>query len=202
MDPSWRAIWDSFALTFIPIFVAIDILGVVPLYLSMISGRAPEERSRIALNATLTAFAVALGFVLLGEAVFQVMGITLDDFRIAGGIILFILATAELVGSDSGRTVSGESVGIFPIGVPLIIGPSALATLLVLHKAHGLPMTLTALAVNMAIVFVVLRYASVVDRILGKAGAQAFAKVANLLLASIGVMMVRRGIEGLIARPR
>lgn len=194
MTPS---VWEHFVLAFIPIFVAIDILGVVPLYLALISEQSAEARDTIAFNATATAFVVALAFVLLGEAVFKVMGITLDDFRIAGGIILFILATAELVGAESRTRVTDGQVGIFPIGVPLIIGPSALTTLLIQHKAQGLGLTLAALGANMVIVFLVLRYAAGVNRIIGSGGAKAFAKVANLLLASIGVMMVRRGLEAL-----
>lgn len=189
---------SAFWRTFIPIFVAIDVLGVLPLYVGMVADKENEEKRSIPLQATLTAFIVATVFILVGDAVFAVMGITLSDFRIAGGILLFILATGELAGtSTERRRNAGGEVGIFPIGIPLIIGPAALATLLLQYKAHGLVTTLVALSANMLIVWVCLAYSDLLLRLLGKSGARAFAKVANLLLASIGVMMVRRGLQEL-----
>jgi multiple antibiotic resistance protein len=195
---SFNHLFDAFILAFIPIFVSIDVPGALPIYVGMIADRDADSKRQIAFQATLTAFFVALGFVLLGNAIFHVMGITLNDFRIAGGILLFLLASAELLSGDSGarRTVSGE-VGIFPIGTPLIIGPAALATLLMQHEVSGLMITVLALVANLVIVYICLRYADLLNRVLGPAGARAFTKVANLLLASIGVMMVRRGIEDL-----
>jgi multiple antibiotic resistance protein len=191
------SLWNVFILSFIPIFVSIDAPSAVPLFLGLVAGKSQEEKSKIVLYATITAFVVAVGFILIGEAVFRIMGITLEDFRIAGGILLFILATAELMGSAEERRRPAETVGIFPIGIPLIIGPAALATLLMQNQAHGHLITILALVVNLLIVYLVLRYADFVNRILGDAGSAAFAKVANLLLATIGVMMVRRGLEDL-----
>jgi multiple antibiotic resistance protein len=195
--PDLSSLWNLFVLAFIPIFVSIDAPSAVPLFLGLVTGKSPEEKSKIVFYATMTAFAVAVGFILIGEAVFKVMGITMEDFRIAGGILLFILATAELIGSPEERRTPTDTVGIFPIGIPLIIGPAALATLLLQNQAHGSFITILALAVNLVVVYLVLRYADLMNRILGDAGSAAFAKVANLLLASIGVMMVRRGLEEL-----
>jgi len=195
---SLKSLFDAFVLAFIPIFVAIDVPGAIPIYVAMIADLDAVSKRQIALQATLTAFCVGLGFVLVGNAIFRVMGITLEDFRIAGGILIFMLATAELLGSSETRgSDQSGSVGVFPIGTPLIIGPSALTTLLMQHESAGLAITTVALVVNMVIVYVCLRYADVINRLLGPAGARAFTKVANLLLASIGVMMVRRGIEDL-----
>ena len=195
MDANLSSAWNAFVLSFIPIFVAIDILGVIPIYLGMIDQKSDDERKQVALSATLTAFLVAIGFMLLGKATFNVMGITLDDFRVAGGILLFTIATAELVGSSERRSPPPGEMGIFPIGIPMIIGPGALTTLLMQNEAHGISITLVALAANMLIVYVCLLYARFLNRVLGPAGSRAFAKIANLLMASIGVMMVRRGIE-------
>ncbi|MBI4862084.1 MAG: MarC family protein [Candidatus Riflebacteria bacterium] len=195
---------EHFLLSFIPIFVAIDIPGTLPIYLGLVSEKNAQEKRTIAYQATVTAFVVGVGFVLVGNAIFRIMGITLQDFRIAGGILLFILATAELVGDSEHRKPLPGTVGIFPIGIPLIIGPAALATLLMQHEAHGLLVTICALVANMLIVWVCLYYADLMNRLLGQDGSRAFAKIANLLLASIGVMMVRCGLEdlGLVIRKK
>jgi multiple antibiotic resistance protein len=192
-------IWDI-ALAFVALFVAVDVLGVIPLYLSLTRGLSAETRERLPWQSTLTATAVGLGFLLVGDAVFRVLGISVADFQVAGGILLLVLSIHDLLSSGRADPVPPRTVGAVPIGTPLIVGPAALATLALLVQNHGYPITLAALGANMALAFLVLSHADKVGRVFGQAGSEVVAKVANLLLAAFGVSLVRRGLPDLLKR--
>jgi multiple antibiotic resistance protein len=188
----------NFTLAFVALFVAVDTLGVIPLYLSLTGSLSVEERKRLPRQSTFTATAVGLGFLLVGDAVFRVLGISVSDFQVAGGILLLVLSLHDLLfppGKAVPRPVA--TIGAVPIGTPLIVGPAALATLALLVANFGYPVTLGAFAANMLVAFVVLRYADTVGRAFGEAGSEVIAKVANLLLAAFGVSLVRRGVSDL-----
>jgi multiple antibiotic resistance protein len=190
----------NFALAFVALFVAVDILGVIPLYLSLTGGLPADERRRLPRQSTLTATVVGLGFLLVGNAVFRVLGIGVADFQVAGGILLLVLSIHDLLSSGRGAAAAVLTVGAVPIGTPLLVGPAALATLALLVQNYGYPVTLLALAANMALAFLVLSHADKVGRVFGAAGSEVIAKVANLLLAAFGVSLVRRGLEEFLKR--
>ncbi|RPI08000.1 MAG: MarC family protein, partial [Zetaproteobacteria bacterium] len=89
----------NFARAFVALFVAVDILGLTPLYLSLTSHLSADERKRLPRQSVLTATAVALGFLLVGDAVFRVLGISVADFQVAGGILLLVLSIHDLLSS-------------------------------------------------------------------------------------------------------
>lgn len=190
----------NFALAFVALFVAVDVLGVIPLYLSLTGGLSADERSRLPRQSTLTATAVGLGFLLVGDAVFRVLGIGVVDFQVAGGILLLVLSIHDLLSSGRAVPAAGRTVGAVPLGTPLIVGPAALATLALLVQSYGYPVTLLALAANMVLAFLVLSNADRVGRAFGVAGSEVIAKVASLLLAAFGVSLVRRGLVDLLKR--
>lgn len=191
--------WDV-ALAFVALFVAVDVLGVIPLYLSLTRGLSAESRERLPRQSTLTATAVGLGFLLVGDAVFRVLGISVADFQVAGGILLLVFSIHDLLSSGRVDPVPPRTVGAVPIGTPLIVGPAALATLALLVHNYGYPITLLALGANMALAFFVLSHADKVGRVFGQAGSEVVAKVANLLLAAFGVSLVRRGLADFLKR--
>ncbi len=183
----------NFLLVFVPMFVAVDALGVLPLFLGLTEGMERIDRQRTIKQAVLTALGVAVGFVFLGKNVFRLMGITVEDFMVAGGVLLFVIAMMDLVsGAKMARKV--ETIGAVPLGVPLMVGPAVLTTGLMLVGVHGIPATFLAMTVNILIAGVVFMTADFWMRILGPAGSQAVSKVASLLLAAIAVMMIRRGL--------
>ncbi|MCU0412366.1 MAG: MarC family protein [Bacteroidetes bacterium] len=187
------------ALTFIPLFVAIDVLGVVPLFLSLTQGLTPKEKRTLVTEATLTALAVSIVFLFGGRLIFDFMGITEDDFRVGGGIVLLVLAVDDLIFSSESRRNPETKVGIVPIGIPLIIGPAALTTLLILNDTYGKIPAIISLLVNLLIVWVVFRKSDLVSKLLGEAGSKAVAKVAALFMAGIAVMMIRVGLTAMLA---
>jgi multiple antibiotic resistance protein len=189
---------NGFLLTFIPIFVAMDAIATLPLFISFTKKLSAKEKHRLTWQAVITAFAVAVSIVFTGKSIFNFLGITVNDFRIAGGTILLILAVKDLVfpddKSENADTINVREIGVVPLGIPLIIGPGVLTTLIILIDTHGYPMTLLSLVLNLVIVFVLFYYSDVVSRVLGKKASMAFAKVANLFMAAIAIMMIRIGI--------
>lgn len=189
---------ESFLLAFIPLFVAIDVFGVLPLFVALTHSLDAAVQRRLAGEATLTAFGISLVFLGAGAAVFRFLGISEHDFRVGGGIVLLTLAVRDLAGAAQTERSPDRDVGIVPIGVPLIMGPAALTTLLLILDSHGWLWTAAALCANLLLVWLVFREARRLTQVLGRAGGRAIAKVTSLLLAGIAVMMIRTGIAAML----
>jgi multiple antibiotic resistance protein len=200
---------DAFLLGFIPLFVAIDVFGVLPLYVGITEGMDDRSRRRLTTQATLTAFLISVLFLLAGKLLFSFLGITEADFRVGGGVVLLVLAVSDLVSSidnvrlpsvdAAGSTSTGhETVGVVPIGIPLIMGPAALTTILVLVDTYGYVVTVGSLLANLLLVWAVFTSAGVMTRVMGRAGSRAVSRVAALFLAGIAVMMIRSGIQSML----
>jgi multiple antibiotic resistance protein len=183
--------------TFIPIFVAVDIFAIVPIFISLTEGLSRQDIKKIERESVFTAFAVGIIFIALGEGIFSILGITANDFKIAGGIILLILAVLELTGYTSIRRQSG-STGVVPLGVPLIVGPAVLTTILVLVDHYGILPTIISFIANLVIVLLSFNASERLISLFGRGGIAAISKIMALLLASIAVMMIRIGIENLM----
>ncbi|HZX60416.1 MAG TPA: MarC family protein [Candidatus Methylomirabilis sp.] len=185
---------------FVALLVAVDILGVLPVYLSLTADLSFEERGKLPRESTLTATAIGVGFLLVGQAIFPVLGVSVGDFQVAGGILLVVISLHDLLNPGKILRRPAASVGVVPIGTPMIVGPAVLTTLLILVQSHGYLITALAFGVNMAIAFLVLRYAANVARLLGEGGSRAVGKVASVFLAAFGVSLVRRGLPGFLDR--
>lgn len=193
----------TFLLAFIPLFVAIDVLGVLPLFVALTDELDDARRRRLAFDATATAFAVSLLFLVAGKGLFAFLGITESDFRVGGGIILLVLAVTDLLFAKERQRDAGEgTIGVVPIGIPLIMGPAALTTIILQVGSYGYLWTIVSLLVNLIIVLAVFTESSRISRALGKPASRAIGKVAALLLAGIGIMMIRSGIAVMIQTMR
>ena len=191
--PLWL---ETFLTAFIPLFVAIDPVGLVPVYLGMAEGVPRERRNVVANEAAITALLIAVGFLFLGNFIFNALGITVNDFRVAGGLILFGLAAQDILASDRRDADARTDFGVVPLGMPIIAGPAMLTALLTLDSLTGRTVTLIALLVNLLIVLVALRAATLFQRLLGLRAMRAVSKIVALLLAAIAVNLVRRGLQG------
>ena len=188
--------FQSFWLCFVPLFVAVDAIGVLPMFMSLTQGVDPGRLRRIVYQSVITAVAVGLFFLGLGKAVLAMLGITVADFMVAGGSLLFIISMSDLLRAEKvQRRIDADSLGAVPIGVPLITGPAVLTTSVLLLDQQGAMTTAAALVVNVLIAGAVFRSAEAINRILGNAGTKSVSKIASLLLAAIAVMIVRKGIE-------
>jgi len=181
-------------LSFIPLFVAIDIIGTVPIFLGFTHGISEFQRRKLILEALLTAFIVANLFLISGNLILTFLGITIDDFRIAGGIILLILAITDILSSSQNVRNPNTDIGVVPLGVPLIMGPAALTTIIILVNNYGYVPTILSMVLNFIIVGIILFNARFLMKLIGNGGSKAFAKISSLFLAAIAVMMIRVGI--------
>ena len=183
-----------FLQAFIPLFVAIDPVGLAAVFLALGHNATPAVRHRIAWQATVTGGVVALGFLFLGKSVFTAVGVSVSDFQIAGGLILFIIAARDIILSAVVEPAKlADDFGVVPLGMPLIAGPALITTLLLLVETQGMPVTVVALAVNLGIVVLAFVGSEWLGRKIGEMGLRAISKIIAMLLAAIAVAMIRRG---------
>jgi len=185
---------DTFLLTIIPIMVAINAFGVLPVYLGLTEEMDETPRRRIARQSVITAFMITMGFVFLGQAVFRLLGIHVEDFMIAGGILLLVISIADMVRVEEIRALRSPTLGVVPLGTPLLAGPATLTTALLLVNDHGYLPVVVSLLLNLGFAWALLDRSDVLIRLVGINGARAFAKVSSLLLAAIAVKLIRSGI--------
>jgi len=181
-------------LPFIPFFVAFDALGILPIFVSLTGEMAPPERKKVVRQSILTAFLVSIGFLAAGRSILAYLGVSVSDFKVAGGILLFILAVVDLIFPEKTRTFPKETLGVVPIGIPLIVGPGVLTLLLMVVHTYGYVSTIFCLILNLLIVWVVFNQSQWIMRILKEGGAKGIGKVFSLLLAAFAVMVIRTGI--------
>lgn len=186
--------------TFIPLFVATNIFMLLPIFISLTREMTKLKKKVVIRDSILTAIIVSFLFIALGELIFRILGITPDDFKIAGGIVLLVFAVRDLVHSGEERMKPDIKVGVVPIGVPLIVGPAVLTNILLLADHYGVIPTLVALVLNLFIVWITLINAERIINVVGKGGIIGIAKVMALLLASIAIMMIRIGVVNTIRR--
>lgn len=194
---------EPLILTFIPIFVAVDAIGNIPLFVSLVEGKGNKQRQKIITDSVTIATVVAILFLLIGKWVLRFIGISIADFQIAGGILLFVIAVRLLLPGSSKALLSNgheKDIGIFPLGMPLITGPAVLTTTLMMLDTFGFVYTFLSLILNMFIVWITLVKADSIIRYMGSGGARALSKIMYILLAAIAVMMVRKGITGIFIK--
>ena len=180
-------------LAFIPVFVAIDPIGLVAIFMGLGTSASHEHRRSQAFLGLLTGLLVAVGFIFLGKGIFAALGITVADFQVAGGLILLALAVRELVGFGRIDREKDDEYGVVPLGMPLIAGPALLTALLILIDSVGVVFTLLSLILNLAIVAIALCNAERFARLMGRQGLRGVSKIIALLLAAIAISLIRRG---------
>lgn len=188
----------GFLESMIPIMVAINAFGVLPIFVTLTERLEEGARRRVARQSVITACLIAVGFLFLGQAILESVGIEVEDFMIAGGILLLIISIADIVRTEHGEKSDISTLGAVPLGTPLLAGPATLTTTLILAGAHGYLPVILALVVNLGLVWLVFRHADKLIRVMGINGSRAFAKVASLLLAAIAVRLIRIGITKVV----
>jgi len=192
--------FDNFLLIFIPLFVAMDGIGLLPIFLSMTAELDEKSRKKIVTNSIITAFIVAIVFIFLGELIFKTLGITVTDFKIAGGILLLIIAISDIIKTREYKGFLSTSIGVVPIGTPLITGPATLTTSLILVGNYGYIPVVLALIINLFIVWFIFVQSERIKNIIGLDGLRGVGKIVSLLLAGIAVKLIRTGISEIISQ--
>jgi len=194
----------DFVESFLSLFVAMNAIGVLPLFIGMTDGMSVSTRRSLVRRAIMTAFAIAIVIVLAGRLIFDTLGITVNDLRVGGGIILLVLSITDLLFSNLTRKTQGNDdtagdLGVVPLGTPLTVGPAAITTLLVLQEGYGYLPTVAALVGNLAVSFTLFYFGPSVIGYVGAGASRAIGKVASLFLAAISIAMIRTGVVGMVA---
>jgi multiple antibiotic resistance protein len=190
---------------FATLFVVIDPPGLIPMFIALTPGMTSAQRRAIGLRACLVAIAILTLFGLLGEAVLGFIGISMPAFRIAGGILLFLTALDMLFERRTQRregqtTVHEHDPSVFPLAIPLIAGPGAIATMILLVGQAG--SWHEVVAVHMVMVFTVglafllFLVAGPLERALGRTGVVVITRLLGMLLAALSVQFVIDGVRG------
>lgn len=204
---------SDLAAAFVTLLVVVEPAGLAPIFLAATARETKAARAQIALRACLYAFLILTGAAFGGEALLRALGVTLPAFRIAGGLLLFSIASEMVLGVRIGRDAataaqaideSARHIAAFPLAIPLMAGPGAItATLLIAGEAHGDPLQLAALIgaifVVLALCWAVCRLATSVERLIGASASIVMEKLIGVLLASLAVQYVVDGARSLLS---
>jgi multiple antibiotic resistance protein len=183
-----------FTLAFVPLFIAIDALALPPFIISLSEGLTVKERRRMVHIAILTALLVGLIFLFFGQLVLTLMGISVGAFAIAGGLILLVQSIRNMTLGRMIDAAKEEMVAIVPIGTPLLAGPATITTLLLLAAEQPLSIVLAAFMANVLLAWLICLSSFRILKLMGQGGLRAISRVFSLLLASIAVSMILRGL--------
>ena len=193
---------------FITLIVVVDPVGLAPLFVALTQGATTRQRRAIGLRACVTGAALLTLFGLFGEAVLGFAGISLPAFRIAGGILLFLTALDMLFERRTqrrrGQASHDNDPSIFPLATPLIGGPGAITTIILLTGEAGDDLTANleiylVLFAVITLVFVFFLAASFIERLLGATGINVITRLLGMLLAALSVQFVIDGLQSVIA---
>ena len=185
------------------LFAVTDAVGTVPIFVSLTSS-FPDARRRIVRQAIVISTAVLVVFSLFGWLIFDIFGITLDDFRIAGGIILFAVALDQLTGGDvKSKGLQPSDVAAFPLATPLLAGPGAISTVIIISGPPYSPLlALIVIVCNSVLAYAILSSSDYVRKVLGANGTNALSRITALLIAALAVSFVVGGITDLVTSLR
>jgi len=201
---------EVFLNSFAVLFVAIDAVGIGPLFLSLTYGASTKQRYQIALRSSLIAFIVLLIFAYGGQFFFNWIGVSLNSLKVAGGIILLIIAIEMLLDKrrirreeNASKALSEKTIDeitVFPLSIPLIAGPAALTSIVLLINANSfssanLLMVYLALTSVMIVTLLHMLFSTIIAKFAGKNILNVFSRVIALILASLAIQFVIDGLK-------
>ncbi|MEM4653682.1 MAG: MarC family protein [Candidatus Nezhaarchaeales archaeon] len=193
----------QYVTAFIMLFVVLDAVGNVPIFYSLTEGLDVKERRRTIQNSVIIAGIILLFFALGGGVLLEFFHVSIDDFRVAGGAILFIIAVEGLLGRVEAMKIKPEHLAVVPLATPLLAGPGSISLVIYLvNVGYGLGPTITSIVANVIIAWIVLTYCDVVSRILGRNGSLVLSRIMALILAAIAIAMIREGIMNILTSKR
>ncbi|MEM1989423.1 MAG: MarC family protein [Candidatus Bathyarchaeia archaeon] len=179
----------------ISLFIIVDPLGNIPIFISLTQGIGEAERRRVFHTAAITGFVLLLAFAIAGNEILNIFGVGLPSFMIAGGILLLVLAIRILIGWRDEDRMPPESIGAVPIAVPLLVGPGAITTTILSLQEYGMLITVSAVVIVFTLTWLILRYIELLYKVLGRSGSAVIAKVMALLIAAIAIQYIINGLR-------
>lgn len=181
-------------------FSILDAIGNIPIFHALLSSLTEEEKNKVITQSIILAAIILLVFAYGGYTFFNWLGLKLEDLKIAGGILLFILAYDLLAGEEIRiRKTRPEYLAVFPLATPLLAGPGAVTTAIIISQPPYNPIiSLIAIIINIVLAWIILMKSGVFMRILGKTGMQLFSRIMGIIIASMAIMLIRTAILKII----
>ncbi|MFH1683462.1 MAG: MarC family protein [Candidatus Margulisiibacteriota bacterium] len=178
------------------LFIITDSIGNLPFYVGLTEGASPAERKKITLTAVFTGLFMLAFFVFAGTLILDLFSLTFDDIKISGGVLLLIISVEILM---RGKVVAEhrEDVGVVPLGSPLLVGPGAITTVLVMTKLYDLPALVLGVLICFALIWLVFHFADLIFRVIGRNGSLIITKISAIIIAAIAVRFIRIGIQAI-----
>lgn len=198
--------WGYLTGAFVTLFFIVDPFAVVPVYLALSERFTPHDQKVIRRKATLIALALLVAFAVTGMTFFELFGITLPAFRIAGGILLLVMGVQQLTVSggekvsseEESEGLSKDDISVFPLATPLLAGPGAISTVILYATGAGSALRLVeltlAIVACLAATYVILRASPYLYRVMGKTGLNLFSRLMGIVLTAVGVQFVIAGV--------
>jgi multiple antibiotic resistance protein len=199
-----RVTFNELFFDLVTLWVTVDPIGTLPLYLSVTKDLSPAARKRAAVRATIIAFVILAGFLYLGQYLLEIMHVELIAFQIAGGIVLFLFALTmifEKPGATPASAETGHDVAVFPLAMPSIATPGALLSVVVLtdnntHNFFQQTVTCAVMAVVLAATLAIMLLGDRFIRLIGRSGANILSRVMGMILSAVAVQMVYSAVKG------
>ena len=184
----------------IALFIVVDPFGNIPIFMGLTEKLPVQNERKIYNTAILVAFILLLIFAFTGLEIFNLFGISISSFEIAGGILLLIISIRILISGSFHETAeSSESLGAVPIAMPLLVGPGAITTTIFNLQSFGVIVAVLSVSIVLVVTWVILRFIHKLYDYIGKTGATIIARVMSLLIAAIAVQYIVNGITVLFA---
>ncbi|MFO8052254.1 MAG: NAAT family transporter [Thermoplasmatota archaeon] len=204
--------WEFALSTLISLLAIINPMGAVPNYAALTQGYTISERKRVVKKAVIVALVILILFTLIGRFIFGFLNITVDAFRVAGGVVLFMIALDMVKGNtpmsklnpkERDYHLEKEQVGIVPLGIPLLAGPGSITTVMITvsdgpeNRIFGVLLVVSSIIIVLSFAYLVLRNSDIIFKRIGRTGTKIFSRIMGLLLGAIAVQFMADGIIGL-----
>jgi multiple antibiotic resistance protein len=200
INQTMQEILSEIVYAFAALFIILDPLLSVPIFAAMTKGQTPAEIHKQAFIAVSVAGGLMYLFLIFNKMIFDILGLNIASFQIAGGILLFLLGIQEALGIEIGHSKghTASAAGVV-IGTPLLCGPGAITTVMLLSKEYGFLIPFIAITLSLIATWLVLYYSENIQRVLGEVVTDIMGKVLGMLVAAIAVNIIANGIMAYIA---
>ncbi|MFH1362082.1 MAG: MarC family protein [bacterium] len=188
--------WQQVLKVFIALFIITDSVGNLPFFMGMTDGLEKKERRSVFFSALLTGLFLLALFGFAGFLIFDIFDLTINDLRIAGGILLFMISI-EIMFRGRFSVEHKEDVGVVPLGCPLLVGPGAITTVIMMGRIYEPLAVVVGVLLCFTLIWLILFFAERLFKLLGHNGSLIVTKIFAIIMAGIAVKFVRQGVQAI-----
>lgn len=192
--------WEEFLKSFVMILVIMDPFGGIPVFIMLTKDDTIQRMRRSANRATVVASILIFLFLFLGTIILEFFSISLESFKVAGGIILFLVGLTYVMDIHFGSEIEKgyERDITVPMATPLIAGPGVITAVIISVSLYGYPVTIAAAAINLLLFWVLMRYSHILNKVIGRQGSEILSRVMGLILTAMAVEFIISGIMSFV----